>query len=290
MATAGIRQPIEGATTAFAPLIQTSTDSEKIPVEKVKGLPDVGALLAGFKPEQRRYTLAAHISGNAATAFPDGAPPGAAPKPAEPSDPPAPPPEALKRSKQPINVVVVADTDMLDDRFWAQSRDFFGRKVVVPVANNSDFLANAVEVLAGGQDLVDLRSRGTVARPFEVVERIQRSADERYAAEQRSLEDKLKQAQAKLRSLTKGEAKAEGAGAPAIPSSDQAKEIDKFRADLVTTRQQLRQVQASLREDIGRLKVILEFFDIALVPIIVVVVAVVVAALRPHRRRRSAAV
>lgn len=290
MATAGILQPIEGAATAFVPLIQTSTDSEKIPVEKVKGLPDVGALLAGFKPEQRRYTLAAHISGNAATAFPDGAPPGAAPKPAEPSDPPAPPPETLKQSKQPINVVVVADTDMLDDRFWAQSRDFFGRKVVVPVANNSDFLANAVEVLAGGQDLVDLRSRGTVARPFEVVERIQRSADERYAAEQRSLEDKLKQAQAKLQSLTKGEAKVEGAGALAIPSSDQAKEIDKFRADLVTTRQQLRQVQASLREDIGRLKVILEFFDIALVTIIVVVVAVVVAALRPHRRRRSAAV
>ncbi len=290
MATAGILQPIEGASTAFAPLIQTSTDSEKIPVEKVKGLPDVGALLAGFKPEQRRYTLAAHISGNAATAFPDGAPPGAAPKPAEPSDAPAAAAaEALKQSKQPINVVVVADTDMLDDRFWAQSRDFFGRKVVVPVANNSDFLANAVEVLAGGQDLVDLRSRGTVARPFEVVERIQRSADERYAVEQRSLEDKLKQAQAKLRSLTKGEAKAEGAGAPAIPTSDQAKEIDKFRADLVTTRQQLRQVQASLREDIGRLKVILEFFDIALVPIIVVVVAVVVAALRPHRRRRRSA-
>lgn len=289
MATAGILQPIEGATTAFAPLIQTSPDSEKIPVEKVKGLPDVGALLAGFKPEQRRYTLAAHISGNAATAFPDGAPPGAAPKPGEAPKEGAAPVEPLKQSTQPINVVVVADTDMLDDRFWAQSRDFFGRKVVVPVANNGDFLANAVEVLAGGQDLVDLRSRGTVARPFEVVERIQRSADERYAAKQRSLEDKLKQAQAKLQSLTKGEAKAEGAGAPAIPSSDQAKEIDKFRADLVTTRQQLRRVQASLREDIGRLKVILEFFDIALVPIIVVVVAVVVAALRPHRRRRRSA-
>ncbi len=35
------------------------------------------------------------------------------------------------------------------------------------------FVANAIEVLAGGDDLVGLRSRGTSARPFEVVERIQ---------------------------------------------------------------------------------------------------------------------
>lgn len=286
MASAGILQPIEGAKTAFEPLIQTSTESEKIPVEKVKGLPDVAALLAQFKPEQRRYTLAAHISGDAATAFPDG-PPAEKPKegepPAEPPKQPAAPAEFVKQSKQPINVVVVADTDLLDDRFWAQSRDFFGRKVVVPVANNSDFLANAVEVLAGGQDLVDLRSRGTVARPFVVVERIQRSADDRFAAEQRTLEDKLKQAQAKLQTLTKGE----GSGNPAAPSPEQAKEIDKFRADLVATRQQLRQVQASLREDISRLKLILEFFNIALVPIIVVAAAIVIAALRPRRRRTS---
>ena len=30
---------------------------------------------------------------------------------------------------------------LLDDRFWVQSRDFFGRQVVVPVADNGDFVA-----------------------------------------------------------------------------------------------------------------------------------------------------
>jgi ABC-type uncharacterized transport system involved in gliding motility auxiliary subunit len=170
---------------------------------------------------------------------------------------------------------------MLDDRFWAQTRDFFGQRVVEPVTNNSDFLTNAVEVLAGGEDLVDLRSRGTVARPFEVVERIQRSADDRYAAEQQSLEAKLKQTQAKLHSLTTGE----GAANPATLTAEQTKEIDQFRADMLTTRQQLRKVQGALRQDIGRLKVILEFFDIALMPIVVVVVAIVLAALRRPRRR-----
>ncbi|HEU0216475.1 MAG TPA: Gldg family protein [Stellaceae bacterium] len=270
MATAGILQPIEGAKTRFEPLIQTSLDAAKIPVDQVKGLPDVATLLAHFRPEQRQLVLAAHVTGDITTAFPDGKP-GGAPTSAE----------TLKQSAQPANIVVVADTDLLDDRFWAQTQNFYGRRVVEPIANNGDFVANAVEVLAGGQDLVDLRSRGTVARPFEVVERIQRTADARYAAEQRSLEDKLKQTQAKLHSMTTA---GEGGTNSASVTADQTKEIDKFRADMLATRQQLRQVQAALRQDIERLKIILEFFNIALMPIIVVAAAFVVAALRTRRR------
>jgi ABC-type uncharacterized transport system involved in gliding motility auxiliary subunit len=270
MATAGILQPMEGAKTRFEPLIQTSMDAAKIPVDQIKGLPDVAALLAQFRPEQRQFALAAHVTGDITTAFPDGRPGGAADG-----------AEALKQSAQPANIVVVGDTDLLDDRFWAQTQNFYGRRVVEPIANNADFVANAVEVLAGGQDLVGLRSRGTVARPFEVVERIQRTADARYAAEQRSLEDKLKQTQAKLHSMT---TTAEGGTSSASVTADQAKEIDKFRADMLATRQQLRQVQAALRLDIERLKIILVFFNIALMPIVVVAAAFVVAALRARRR------
>jgi ABC-type uncharacterized transport system involved in gliding motility auxiliary subunit len=269
MATAGILEPLSGAKTHFVPLIVTSTDAERIPVDQVKGLPDVAALLAHFRPEQRAFVLAAHITGDVATAFPDGKPGGGANA-----------PPALKQSAQPANIVVVADTDMLDDRFWSQNQDFYGRRVVEPIANNSDFLDNAVEVLAGGDDLIGLRSRGTVARPFEVVEQTQREANDRYVAEQRSLEDKLKQTEAKLHSLTAGDNTANAASVTA----DQTKEIDKFRADMLATRQQLRGVQAALRENIERLKVILEFFDIALMPVIVVAVAIVIAALRRRRR------
>jgi ABC-type uncharacterized transport system involved in gliding motility auxiliary subunit len=272
MATAGILVPMNGATTHFEPLIETSTDAEKIPVDEVKGLPDVAGLLARFRPGQRRFALAAHVTGDVATGFPDGKPGGAGDG----------SPSPLKQSTKPVNIVVVADTDMLDDRFWAQTRNFFGRRVVEPIANNADFLANAVEALAGGEDLIGLRSRGTVARPFVVVESIQRQANDRYAAEQRSLQDKLKQTQAKLHSLMAGE----GGSNPAALSADQAKEIDRFRAEMLATRQQLRQVQAALRRDIGRLKVILEFFDIALVPIIVVAAGIVIAALRPRKLAR----
>jgi gliding motility-associatede transport system auxiliary component len=279
MASAGILQPLPGATTTMEPLITTSPDSMTLPVAKVaQELPDVTGLLTQFKPANIRYVLAAHITGPAATAFPDGPP--------KDGDQPAAAGDFVQQSAEPINVVVVADTDMLDDRFWARSQDFFGRQVVEPVADNGDFVANAVDVLAGGQDLVGLRSRGSSARPFELVEEIQREADDRYAAERAALERKLQQTQAKLRAYTTGEP----ADAGTALAPEQAKAVEEFRADLLTTRRQLRSVQAALRRDISALKMILEFCDIALVPILVAAAAIVLGLLRLRRwRRRHAA-
>jgi ABC-type uncharacterized transport system involved in gliding motility auxiliary subunit len=289
LASSGIIQPTEGAKTTVEPLITTSPDSTKIPAEKLTGLPDVAGLLAEFKPDNKSYILAAHVTGTADTAFPDGPP-----KPPEPAKseakegeaaPPSPEPPAaewLKQSAKPINVVVVADTDMLDDRFWLQKQEFFGQRVLVPTANNGDFVANAIEVLAGGDDLVGLRSRGTSARPFEVVERIQGEAQARYSDKERALQAKLKDTQARLASLTGKDQ----ANAPASLSAEETKAIEEFRADMVQTRRQLRDVQAALRSDIGHLKTGFEFLDIALIPIIVAAAAIILGALRLRRRSR----
>src|SRR4051794_9948958 len=75
MATSGILQPREGAKTKFEPLIQTSPAAMKIPAEKFQGpIPDVVGILNSFKPENARFTLAARITGDTQTAFPDGPP------------------------------------------------------------------------------------------------------------------------------------------------------------------------------------------------------------------------
>jgi len=287
MASAGILEPLPAAKTNFEPLITTSRDSTKIPADKLNGLPDVAGLLADFKPDGKRYVLAAHVTGAAKTAFPNGPPQPAAPSAATPGAPK--PAEGsprsgnwLKQSEHPISVVVVADTDILDDRVWVQSQDFFGQRVVVPIANNGDFVADAVDVLAGGEDLVGLRSRGTAARPFTVVDRLQREAQARYSAEEHALQQKLKATEAKLADLT-GKDETD---TPANLSPEQTKAIAQFRADMLQTRRQLRDVQAALRSDIQRLKGGLEFLDIALVPIIVAVVAVIVGAVRLRSRRR----
>ncbi|HXP76506.1 MAG TPA: Gldg family protein [Stellaceae bacterium] len=291
MASAGILKPTKDAKTSFVPLIQTSTDSEEIPVDKVEGMPDVAGLLDDFKPTGQRYVLAARISGPAQTAFPDGPP-----KPkeeqkssdAQPADDtakkddptkPADVPQ-IKEAKQPINVIVVGDTDLLDDRFWAQTSEFFGQQVVVPTASNGDFVANALEVLAGGNDLISLRSRGTAARPFVVVDRIQHAAEAQNRANEKALQDKLKATEDKIKDIQQNK---EGT---VTLTAEQTQAIDNFRGEMLRTRQQLRVVQRALRQDIDRLKAEVEFFDIAFIPILVGFVAVVLGVVRINRRKR----
>ena len=291
MASSGIVEPLADGKTTVEPLITTSLDSTKIPAEKLTGLPDVAGLLAEFKPDNKRYILAAHVTGTAESAFPDGPPKLSEPakpeaKEGEGDQPPKPPEgEFLKQSLRPINMIVVADSDMLDDKFWLQKQEFFGQRVLVPTANNGDFVANAIEVLAGGDDLVGLRTRGTSARPFDVVDRIQAKAQARYSAEEHELQAKLKDTQTKLEGLT---GKDQGNAATTL-TAEQTKAIEEFRADIVQTRRQLRDVQAALRSDIQRLKAMLEFLNIALIPIIVAAVAIVLGALRLRRRSRRAA-
>jgi ABC-type uncharacterized transport system involved in gliding motility auxiliary subunit len=298
MATAGILQQRDGAKTRFEPLIQTSPAAMKIAAEKFEGpIPDVVGILNAFKTENTRLTLAARITGEAQTAFPDGPPKppekkdekaadktGAGAPAADAGKAEAPTDQQLMQSKQPINVVVVADTDILDDRLWVQSSDFFGQRVAVPTANNGDFVANAVEALAGGNDLITLRSRGTSARPFEVVQAIQRAAESRYSAKEHELQDKLKATEAKIKDL-----KSDKAGNIQL-TSEQTTSLEGFRREMLQTRQQLRDVQLALNQEIDRLKARLQFFNIALIPILVGIVAVIVGIVRLHRRKRRAVI
>jgi ABC-type uncharacterized transport system involved in gliding motility auxiliary subunit len=303
MASAGILDPAKDAKTTFTALITTSTDSMAIPVEKIENIPDVGGLLRDFKPDDKRLALAAQVTGPAETAFPDGppkddkdkkdadananaakdAPAKDAAQGATPAAPtPAGPPQ-IKSAVKPINVIVVADTDVLEDRFWEQSQDFFGQTVVIPVANNGDFVANALDSLAGGDDLISLRSRGTSARPFQLVDNIQRAADARYQATEKDLETKLKDTQDKIKQLQ------EQGGRPGVAlAAEQEQAVDNFRSDMLAIRQQLRQVQLALRQDIDQLQAVTEFFDIAFVPILVGIVAMVIGWVRFRRRKRQA--
>src|SRR5262249_8745760 len=93
MPTPGILEPVRGTQTKVEPLIPTSAESTKIPVEKVKGLPDVASLLAQFRPDDKRYILAARVTGMAQTAFPDGQPKPPEKPTAKPGEPAEEPPE-----------------------------------------------------------------------------------------------------------------------------------------------------------------------------------------------------
>jgi gliding motility-associatede transport system auxiliary component len=298
MASAGILKAKEGATTKLEPLIETSPQSEQIDADKTKMQPDPVALLAQFKPSNERYILAARVSGPAKTAFPDGPPPeekkdekkddASAGNAATPTAA-TPPAERLTEAKQPINVIVIADTDMLEDRFWAQTQDFFGQTIVVPTASNGDFIVNAIDNLMGSDELISLRTRGQSARPFTLVQAIQQDAELQFREKERQLTDQLKETEKKLSDL-QGQGGAGGGTDQAgkvILSKEQQEAIEQFRGQVVQIRRQLRDVQHELRRNIEDLGLVLKFVNIWLVPILVGIAAIVVGVLRVRRRAPS---
>ncbi len=278
LASPGILKQADGAATSFTPLVSASPGAMAIEVDKVKYGPDPAQLLKDYKAGNEPLVIAARVSGPAKTAFPDG-PPKVEGRPPVPDRP-----AHIAESQGPINVIVVSDTDMLDDRFWVSSQDFFGQRVVQPSASNGDFVVNALDQLMGGGDLIGLRSRGVSARPFELVQSIQRDAEQQYRSKERSLQDKLRDTEKKLSDLQTRDQ----AGGAAILSPEQQKAIEDARRDIIATRQELRGVQRDLRQDIDRLETALRAANIALVPLLVAILAIILGAVRIQRRRRRA--
>ena len=176
LATAGSLAAHPGAKTTFEPLLLSSASAELIPAQRFNGLTDPATLRDGFKPTGVRYALAARITGPVESAFPQGPPP-------DQNLPPARPSPIWRRSSAPANIVIVADTDLLTDYLWVQTRELFGQRVAQAFANNGDFVANILDNLSGSSALISVRGRATFSRPFERVEALRRRADDRLRSQ-----------------------------------------------------------------------------------------------------------
>ena len=276
----------EGAMTNFEPLVQSSADSMLMEGEFFKALTDPTILMDEFSPSDMRYTIAARVSGNVRTAFPDGPPPAPVEQETDtPEEPPTAPvvlPAHLSESTGTMNVVIVADTDMLGDRLWVQIQNFLGQRVPQPFASNGDFIMNALDNLAGNSELVTIRSRGRYARPFLAVIELQRDADDRLRQEETELLANLRQTEQQITALN---ASREGSG----PSPEQQAEIDRFYDQQLETRRRLREVQLTLNREIESLGAKLKFINTALVPILLIMFVLMMGYLRRRRRESQVA-
>jgi len=274
VASAGAIMKREGGTTTITPLMQSSKNAMLMDVADLRGDPNPQALAEKFKATGETYTLAARITGPAKTAFPDGPPAPKADdkKDGEKKEAAAPTPQ-VKESAKPINVVLVADADLLDDRFWVRTQQMFGQSLYVPIAANADFLVNAIDNLSGSGDLIGLRSRGKSQRPFLVIEELRRSADQQYQARERALQKKLDETEKQIAEL-QSKAGTGGSGTNALVSAEQQAAIEGLRAEILTTRKELRNVQRELNRDIEKLQLGVKFINIGLVPLLAALVAI----------------
>ena len=179
------------------------------------------------------------------------------------------PPGALKESKEPVNLVVVADTDMLSDMLWVRSQSVFGQRFAQAIAHNGDFVANAIDNLTGSSALISIRGRASFTRPFDKVEALRVRAEDRFRLKEQELDEELRNTEQKLTAL-----QSPGNDDSAlILSPEQEAELQRFQQEKLRIRKELREVRHGLDEEIDRLGTVLKVVNILVVPVAVCLIA-----------------
>ena len=268
LGTVGALETVSGARTTFMPLVTSSADATLMARDYVLSAPTPDDLQRAFEPVPR-YTIAARLTGPVASIFPDG-PPDAETKKGERAraDDHVPETDAA-------NIVVFADSDFFDDRFWVSEQNYLGQRFGVPIADNGKFLLNAVENMMGSSDLISLRGRERIARPFTCRGTAPRR-EAQYLAEEENLMARIEVAQNELDRIER-----EGA-----QLGDAERAARQYRVELVAARKALRDVQGNLRRDIDTLAGQVTFVNIVVMPILVGLAALALA-WRQRRRRRA---
>lgn len=288
VATAGILEPVAGATSAFHPIVVTSPRSMRLTAGSfVSPLPDVLNLVRNFHSENQRLTIATRITGIVSSAFSDGSL-SLIPTPNDRSSNQTIEinPSKEERAIKPANIIVVADSDILADDFWVQKQDFFGQQLAIPVADNGTFVLNALEDLSGTDALIGLRGRGRTNRPFVLVEALRRDAELRYRAKEQALLQQIEAVQSRMRSLERRESN-NSKSADTFLTAEEREVLANFRHDLLTVRRELRDVKHALAQDIERLASWFKAINIAGIPLLITIIAISLAVHRSTLVKRD---
>ncbi|MGA1237004.1 MAG: Gldg family protein [Limisphaerales bacterium] len=267
--------PAEGLTQTV--LIKTSGNS--MLVDKIMAQFG-GGVDKDFKPGGTEQTLALRLNGKFKTAFPDGKP-GAVAGATEGEDKPA-VESGLKEGTTETSVVLVGDSDMLFDPVAAQVQSLFGQRIIIPQNGNLSFGQSMVELLAGDSNLIAVRSRASLNRPFTVVKQLEAQAQDRYRSRIRDLEADLQETQNKLSSLQSTKTD----GQRFILSPEQQQELENFRTKEADARKELKMVRRNLRQDVDALENRMKWYNIALMPLLVTISGIGIAVIK---RKKTAA-
>ncbi len=236
-----------------------------------------------FKAAGTEYALALRLTGTFKTAFPEG-------KPGSPVAEEKPEGAAggetagvgLKESKQETTVILVGDSDVLFDPVVAQVQNLFGQKIVIPQNGNLNFAQSLVEQVAGDSNLIAVRSRASLNRPFTVVRKMEEAAQDTYRSRIRDLETGLQETQQKLNELQRTKQE----GQRFILSPEQQAELEKFRQQEATARRDLKEMRRNLRRDVDWLEAKYKMMNIAMMPLAVTLSGILVAL---YKRKKTAA-
>ncbi len=242
----------------FTSLIDSSAQSGTVPAYSLQfAQPDeVSRQIVASGPK----TLAALLTGTFHTAFPDGPPETAKPE----ADAPAKSAIESRKTGQ-STLLVIADTDFLLDDYSVRRMNFLGVQTAEALNDNLAFAANAIDYLAGSQDLISIRGKGSSQRPFTVVQQMEVTAQQKYQDQLAALESRLAEVQQKLSQLQTQTTDTNRL----IASPEVQQTIEEFQAQEAAMRVERREIRRALREDIDALKTRLLLINLLASPLLI---------------------
>ena len=212
-------EAVEGV--EITPLITTTAAGSTLKIEPGFGergklaftdLDNPNKLLDQYSPSDKKITLACMVSGKLASAYPEGAKfPASSPKP-----PPGMPPgfqmppdenaemiekEAIPEDQlQASRVMVFADVDFITDQLAFQ-RSLFGLQAV---GDNYKVLINSIDYLLGAKELMNVRSKQRIRRPFKRFDEIEAKADKELLDQEREIRADIERFQEEVREKQRG--------------------------------------------------------------------------------------
>ena len=237
-------------------LLKSTADSELADAFTANMSAD--AILKNFKSSGFQYPLAVELTGKFKTAFPDGPPRTGTNEVAAAG-------AGLKESAATNTVVLVGDADMVADDFSLRQENTPFGNFATALNGNLSFAENAIEQMAGGEDLIAIRSRAVEDRPLAVIKHMEDAAEQTYQSKISDLQNSLEDTEQRLSQLQQ----TKNQNQRYILSPEQQAELDNFRKKEAQVKADLKTLQKDLRRDVVSLQTRIEWLNIAAVPVLV---------------------
>lgn len=183
----------------------------------------------------------------------------------------------IAEATEDCTVAVFADVDFISDMV-AYQRTFLGS---MAIGDNGTLLLNTIDELRGSSDLISIRSRGNMRRPFIVVDSIEKQAERETANEEARINAEIVGFQTELNTIISSAKE----GDEEIIGSSILQKKKGLEIKLHDAQRKLRNVKMKRRERIESLGNKLRNFNMLMTPAIILIIAIVLGIQRSMRKR-----
>ena len=225
----------------FLPLIRAGEQSQLMPAVAAQRSINPAILLQKFKPDAVEKTIAAKI--------------------------------VSLDEKKPFKIIAVADTDLLYDDFWANKTVVAGKEYVVPLVDNANFVMNALESLLESDNIMELRGKSVLDRPFRKVEELRRKSLQEFRLKEAEIFKRIEEAKQALQDVWNKKSFEERENF----SSDELAVIAGIRKRLESLKAELSDIRANANTELNKVDWAVKAVNIYAVPLLIALLLLLVA-------------